>query len=444
VFSFAFEARNVGEVKVASVEGFSQVDINPALYTVAIEPSGIGGSVTFTVAPENGMQLYIYRETAQTQLVGVSSQARYDPEVVETVWDKLTFMIQELQGQLALAVKTLPGEDPAELISTLTDFQADALAAAAAAEASAVAAAASAASALAKENSMLRWRGTWVTATAYAPSDIVFNSGSSYICVVAHTSGTFGTDLGANRWALFAQQGAAGAGTGDMLKSENLSGLANVATARANLGAQLADAKLTALAAPTYIRGDIIRVGASGLEKLGKGAATEVLGGDGTDTLWVKRAKTTRDQKPGSGASQLFSGLPAGLEDIDLLADFISMSAGATLRVQLGHAGGLVTSGYTAFYASLSTGLLPNISTASTHGILGGVLSGPGFVISKANLQRVYAVGHIWMLNFTGFRTEDNVSQHGFFRVDLGAELTQIQVFPSAGVFDNGYFTLKW
>jgi hypothetical protein len=43
-------------------------------------------------------------------------------------------------------------------------------------------------------------RGTWVTATAYALKDVVLQSDTSYICAVAHTSGTFATDLAAGRW----------------------------------------------------------------------------------------------------------------------------------------------------------------------------------------------------------------------------------------------------
>lgn len=49
-------------------------------------------------------------------------------------------------------------------------------------------------------------RGAWLTATAYALRDVVTQSGIAYICVVAHTSGTFATDLAAVRWAVY--QGA--------------------------------------------------------------------------------------------------------------------------------------------------------------------------------------------------------------------------------------------
>lgn len=46
-------------------------------------------------------------------------------------------------------------------------------------------------------------RGDWVTATAYAVGDVVETpslSGSNYVCVTAHTSGTFATDRAAGKW----------------------------------------------------------------------------------------------------------------------------------------------------------------------------------------------------------------------------------------------------
>lgn len=103
------------------------------------------------------------------------------------------------------------------------------------ATASAIAAAASAANVAAQLDFLPEWKGPWVTARAYSLGDLVQESGNSYICVLAHTSGTFATDLTAVKWQLFAQKGNAGAGTGDLLAVNNLNDVSNKQTARTNL-----------------------------------------------------------------------------------------------------------------------------------------------------------------------------------------------------------------
>jgi hypothetical protein len=57
----------------------------------------------------------------------------------------------------------------------------------------------------------------WVTGNAYTagpPADYVTSGGSSYMCLVSHTSGTFATDLAAGKWGLVSQKGADGVGYG--------------------------------------------------------------------------------------------------------------------------------------------------------------------------------------------------------------------------------------
>lgn len=54
------------------------------------------------------------------------------------------------------------------------------------------------------------WQGAWVTATAYDVDDLVEQDGSTYICIEAHTSGTFATDLAAAKWDLAVEKGDTG------------------------------------------------------------------------------------------------------------------------------------------------------------------------------------------------------------------------------------------
>lgn len=101
------------------------------------------------------------------------------------------------------------------------------------------------------EASLPEWKGGWVTATAYGLGDLARQNGTTYICTIAHTSGTFATDLTASRWAIFAEKGSAGAGTGDLLAANNLSDIASPALALSNLNGQPKDTDLTAIAALT-------------------------------------------------------------------------------------------------------------------------------------------------------------------------------------------------
>lgn len=54
------------------------------------------------------------------------------------------------------------------------------------------------------------WEGPWLTGTAYVVGDAVSQGGSSYICIEAHTSGTFATDLAASKWEIVAAKGDPG------------------------------------------------------------------------------------------------------------------------------------------------------------------------------------------------------------------------------------------
>lgn len=127
------------------------------------------------------------------------------------------------------------GADLSTSVAAAASSASAAASSASSAASSASSAASSASAAAAVADTLPDWQGAWVTATSYAVGDLVRESGAVYICLVAHTSGTFATDLSGAKWELFADKGAAGGGTGDMLAANNLSDVANAATARGNL-----------------------------------------------------------------------------------------------------------------------------------------------------------------------------------------------------------------
>jgi hypothetical protein len=73
----------------------------------------------------------------------------------------------------------------------------------------------------------------WVTATAYTTRSIVFEGTKVYLCVVAHTSSDFATDVSSGRWSLLADLAPEGGG---LIDTNNLSDLTDVGNARTNLG----------------------------------------------------------------------------------------------------------------------------------------------------------------------------------------------------------------
>lgn len=114
VFDFAFQMAPSSMVEVTEVLPSGEFHVVPTTdYTVVL--SEVGGTVTFNDAPETGKKIAITRMTDVTQLVSVSEQTAYDPRVVESVWDKLTLLIQELDKELETVLKGAPGSDPEEI-----------------------------------------------------------------------------------------------------------------------------------------------------------------------------------------------------------------------------------------------------------------------------------------------------------------------------------------
>ena len=137
--------------------------LNPSQYTLYINPPatgslwGVGGTLTYPLTGSpiaSGTTLTISRSIPYQQLVSISNQGDFSPQVIEEALDTLCMEIQQLQARTGL------------------------------------------------------YRGTWQTGIAYNYGDVVQDgingagTGNLYMCLFANTSGTWATDLAAGDWQL--------------------------------------------------------------------------------------------------------------------------------------------------------------------------------------------------------------------------------------------------
>jgi len=130
-----------------------------------------------------------------------------------------------------------------------------------------------------------------------------------------------------------------------------------------------------------------------------------------------------------SGSAWTFS-IPAGVSEIELYGEAISLTGSDHLLAQIGDAGGFETSGYVS-----SSGFQVDGSGSATGG---GVSSTSGFVVYvgnasanvsfRARLERCSSDGTKWTAVHTGRQSGGPSSTHGFGIKTLSAEMSQLQL----------------
>lgn len=110
-YNFSFKAQNITQVGVYLQDG----DAAPVLqdtstYTVTLNTSSVGGSITFNTAPTGGVNVIIHRTPDYLQNTAIPLGA-LDERALETALDKLAIQDQELLQRSNRSIQFPVGED---------------------------------------------------------------------------------------------------------------------------------------------------------------------------------------------------------------------------------------------------------------------------------------------------------------------------------------------
>jgi hypothetical protein len=315
------------------------------------------------------------------------------------------------------------------------------------------------------------WMGTWVTGTTYAVNNLVYapegaNEGATLICVTAHTAGAT-LDGDAANWAVFAQRGATGAGTGDVIgpASATADSLARFNGTTGKLlkdGAvvgtdvQAYDAALASYAANTLTAANKIPYAtaldtASELDfidddTMATASATAIASSEsvvayvGTEVAATKPLVVGTAQSTTSGTAITFSSLPAGISRIQIALNSVSFSTtGQEILVRLGTAGGTEITGYVGSAGNRAS------EQSMSDGFI--ITRGLGSIALAGSLVTLVHIGsNIWVASgTTGY---SNATAPTFFAgvKPLSGELDRLVITTTSAtqVFDNGSINILY
>ncbi len=182
-FNYTFKIADDDEIQVIirSSTGTETVKTKTTHYTVAGVGNANGGSITFTTGntPTATETVVLRRSTPQTQGLDLIENDPMPADNIETAYDKLTAISQELQEQVdrSLKISRTNTMTSTEFTTSATDRASKVLSFDASGE-------------LSVAQELGTFRGNWAASTAYAVRDLVKDTSTNNIFIVteAHTS----------------------------------------------------------------------------------------------------------------------------------------------------------------------------------------------------------------------------------------------------------------
>jgi len=216
-------------------------------YTLSGVGAAGGGNVTFTTGniPAAGTgNVTILRSLALTQGVDLINYGKFDAEVIESQYDKLVMMVQQLQEQADRTIRfntTVSDAGGVEITDTVAERSGKVLAYDANGD-------------LSVANELGDWQGNWTSSRAYAVRDLALDAATNnvYTCLISHTSGTLSSDVSANKWALVINASAvAASATTATTKASEAAASATTATNQASTATTKASEAATSASTAT-------------------------------------------------------------------------------------------------------------------------------------------------------------------------------------------------
>ena len=179
----------------------------------------------------------------------------------------------------------------------------------------------------------------------------------------------------------------------------------------------------------------------SGNGTSGQYLQTDGVGGSSWQTVTAGTTWTTQQEDATGSTGLLLSSIPPSVEQVIIAYSNLSVSTTGSVRIQIGDSGGLETSGYNMFRGFFGTSTGGGAATTSFWGmenytVASNSYTGTVFITRRSNTG--------WTVMWNQSETTSDTVGVCVGEKSLSDVLTQVQLYPSAGTFDNGDVRFKY